>query len=47
VVYEGTKITLDNLPEYQRYLVERSITATDLKDAHRILNELTKMVITK
>jgi protein phosphatase len=47
VVYEGTKITLDNLPEYQRYLVERSITATDLKDAHRILNELTKMVINK
>ena len=47
VVYETTKLSLTDLPEYQRYLVERSITATDLKDANRILNELTKTVVNK
>ena len=46
-VYETTKIALTDLPEYQRYLVERSITATDLKDANRILTELTKTVVNK
>jgi hypothetical protein len=35
------------LPEYQRYLVELSITANDSKDADRILNELTKTVVNK
>jgi serine/threonine protein phosphatase PrpC len=44
VVYKTTGISLAQLPEYQRYLVERSITATDLKDADRILHELTKVV---
>ncbi len=44
VVYKKTAITLADLPEYQRYLVERSITATDLKDAGRILGELQKVV---
>ena len=44
VVYQETQITVDQLPEYQRYLVERSITATNLKDADRILGELTKAV---
>jgi hypothetical protein len=36
-----------DLPEYQRYLVERSITATDLKDADRILKALSLAVGSK
>jgi hypothetical protein len=47
VVYKTTGISVADLPEYQRYLVSRSITATDLKDADRILGELTKTVVTK
>jgi protein phosphatase len=47
VVYKNTGVALSDLPEYQRYLVERSITATDLADADRILNELTKVVADK
>jgi serine/threonine protein phosphatase PrpC len=47
VVYKTTPIAVTDLPEYQRYLVSRSITATDLKDANRILGELTKTVVTK
>ncbi|MFM6940093.1 MAG: serine/threonine-protein phosphatase, partial [Rhodoluna sp.] len=47
VVFETTAISVADLPEYQRYLVERSITATDLKDANRILSELTKTVVNK
>jgi hypothetical protein len=35
------------LPEYQRYLVERSITATDLQDADRILKALSLAVGSK
>ena len=46
-VYQTTTLKLADLPEYQRYLVERSITATDRKDADRILNELTKTVVNK
>lgn len=46
-VFETTKLALADLPEYQRYLVERSITATDLQDANRILSELTKAVVNK
>ena len=46
-VYQTTTLKLTDLPEYQRYLVERSITATDRKDADRILNELTKTVVKK
>jgi serine/threonine protein phosphatase PrpC len=46
-VYQTTTLKLTDLPEYQRYLVERSITATDRKDADRILNELTKTVVNK
>ena len=46
-VFETTKLALTDLPEYQRYLVERSITATDLQDANRILSELTKAVVNK
>ena len=46
-VYKTTGIAVADLPEYQRYLVSRSITATDLKDADRILGELTKTVVTK
>ena len=44
VVYKTTNISIADLPEYQRYLVSRSITATDLKDANRILGELEKTV---
>ena len=47
VVYKTTGIAVNDLPEYQRYLVSRSITATDLKDADRILGELTKTVVNK
>jgi protein phosphatase len=47
VVYKTTSISVADLPEYQRYLVSRSITATDLKDANRILGELTKTVVNK
>jgi serine/threonine protein phosphatase PrpC len=47
VVYKTTSISVADLPEYQRYLVSRSITATDLKDANRIIGELTKTVVTK
>ncbi len=47
VVYKTTGLSIAELPEYQRYLVSRSITATDLKDAQRILGELTKMVVKK
>jgi serine/threonine protein phosphatase PrpC len=46
-VYQTTTLKLADLPEYQRYLVERSITATDRKDADRILNELIKTVVNK
>jgi serine/threonine protein phosphatase PrpC len=46
-VYQTTTLKLADLPDYQRYLVERSITATDRKDADRILNELTKTVVNK
>jgi serine/threonine protein phosphatase PrpC len=46
-VYQTTTLKLTDLPEYQRYLVERSITATDRKDADRILNELSKTVVNK
>jgi serine/threonine protein phosphatase PrpC len=46
-VYQTTTILLSDLPEYQRYLVERSITATDRQDADRILSELTKTVVNK
>ena len=46
-VYKTTGIAVNDLPEYQRYLVSRSITATDLKDADRILGELTKTVVNK
>jgi len=47
VVYKTTGLSVTDLPEYQRYLVSRSITATDLKDADRILGELTKAVANK
>jgi len=47
VVYKTTGLAVTDLPEYQRYLVSRSITATDLKDADRILGELTKAVVNK
>jgi serine/threonine protein phosphatase PrpC len=47
VVYKTTGLAVTDLPEYQRYLVSRSITATDLKDADRILGELTKAVANK
>ena len=47
VIYKKTAIAVADLPEYQRYLVSRSITATDLKDADRILGELTKTVVNK
>ena len=46
-VFETTNLRLADLPEYQRYLVERSITATDRKDADRILRELNKTVVNK
>jgi protein phosphatase len=47
VVYKNTGLAMADLPEYQRYLVERSITATDLKDADRILKALSLAVGSK
>jgi protein phosphatase len=47
VVYKSTGLAMADLPEYQRSLVERSITATDLKDADRILKALTLTVVDK
>ena len=46
-VYQTTGLSVSELPEYQRYLVSRSITATDLKDANRILGELAKTAVHK
>jgi protein phosphatase len=47
VVFEKTDLAMADLPDYQRYLVERSITATDRQDADRILNALTEAVVDK
>jgi protein phosphatase len=47
VVYKRTELTMAELPEYQRYLVERSITATDLQDANRIMKALSLAVGSK
>ena len=47
VVYEKTGLAMADLPDYQRYLVERSITATDRQDADRILHALTEAVVNK
>jgi protein phosphatase len=40
-VYEETTISVDSLTEYQRTLADRTIFATDIEDAHRIVKELT------
>jgi hypothetical protein len=47
VVFEKTDLAMADLPDYQRYLVERSITATDRQDADRILKALTEVVVDK
>ena len=39
-VYEQTDVSVASLPEYQQQLLERSIYATDLEDAIRILDRL-------
>jgi len=44
VVYRETNVLVADLPPYQQYLVQRSITATNLADANRILTELFKVV---
>ena len=45
-VYNQTYILVSDLPLYQQDLVNRSITATDLKDAQRII-ELIKGTVIK
>jgi protein phosphatase len=40
-VYEETTISVDSLTEYHRTLADRTVFATDLEDAHRIVRELT------
>ena len=45
-VYNQTYILVSDLPQYQQDLVNRSITATDLKDAERIV-ELIKATVIK
>ena len=39
-VYETTDLETAQLPEYQQQLLDRTIYATDLKDAYRILSRL-------
>ena len=43
-VFEETDVELSSLTEYQRTLVDRTIFATDIDDAHRIVNQVTKAV---
>jgi protein phosphatase len=45
-VYEETNVSLGELPEYQQQLVDHTIYATDLQDAHRILERLRASVVT-
>lgn len=45
-VYEETNVSLGELPEYQQQLVDHTIYATDLQDAHRILDRLRASVVT-
>jgi protein phosphatase len=43
-VYEETNVELSTLTDYQRQLVDRTIFATDITDAHRIVSQVTKAV---
>lgn len=43
-VFEETPIEVKDLTEYQRGLIKRTIYATDLKDAHRIVDAVTEAV---
>ena len=43
-VFEETTVELSTLTEYQRTLVDRTIFATDIDDAHRIVSQVTKAV---
>jgi protein phosphatase len=45
-VFEETNVSLGELPEYQQQLVDHTIYATDLQDAHRILDRLRASVVT-
>jgi hypothetical protein len=44
-VFEETGLSVTDLPEYQQQLVDRTIYATDLQDAMRILDRLKASVV--
>ena len=44
-VYQETGVSVTDLPEYQQQLVDRTIYATDLQDAMRILDRLKASVV--
>ena len=44
-VYQETKVSVTELPEYQQQLVDHTIYATDLQDAFRILERLKASVV--